>query len=145
MVDPLTFDYWNFDFENVGREDIVTMVDTIISSRNRPTEGCSKVTVVTHSTGANQVLVAASDPGNSLATKVEKIVTIAPCLNIHIEDFWLNVKDLASIAAFYMLLDQFNIDNLFGPTVLTDIEPFCNPPDMGITKAVCEAYLLPAL
>ena len=82
MIDPLTFDYWDFDSENIGREDIVTMIDTIISSRNKPTDGCSKVTVVTHGTGANQVLVAASDPGNSLATKVEKIITIAPCLNI---------------------------------------------------------------
>ena len=36
------------------------MVDTIIASRNRENE-CNKVTIMTHSTGANASLVAATE------------------------------------------------------------------------------------
>jgi pimeloyl-ACP methyl ester carboxylesterase len=56
------FDYWNFSFEDIGREDVSSMVDTIIASRNQ-TDECKKVTIVTHSTGANAALVAATDTG----------------------------------------------------------------------------------
>ena len=63
MLDPLMpFEYWNFSFEEVGREDLNSMVDAIILARNREVEGCGKVTIVTHSTGANSALVAAQDP-----------------------------------------------------------------------------------
>ena len=53
------FDYWDYSFYEMGNEDIVSMVDRIIAERNSPDDGCSKVTIVTHSTGANAVLVAA--------------------------------------------------------------------------------------
>ena len=107
-------DYWNFSFEDIGKEDIVSMVDRIILERNKPDEGCSKVTLVTHGTGANSALVAAQDAAYSLQTKVGQIMSIAPCLNISLDEFWLPVRDLASIQAFYSALAQYNITNLFG-------------------------------
>ena len=63
------FNYWNFSYEEIGREDINSMVDTIIASRNQIDE-CQKVTIVTHSTGANASLVAASDAGSKFSSKV---------------------------------------------------------------------------
>ena len=57
------FEYWNFSFEDIGREDVTTMVDSIIVMRNQKDE-CQKVTIVTHSTGANSTLVAASTSAN---------------------------------------------------------------------------------
>ena len=59
-LDPAN--YWEFSYEDIGNEDIVSMVDRIIAERNSPSDGCSKITIVTHSTGANAVLVAASEP-----------------------------------------------------------------------------------
>lgn len=107
------FNYWNFSFEEVGREDINSMVDNIIADRNQVDE-CNKVTIVTHSTGANSALVAASDSSLQLSSKVGKIINLAPCLSINIEKFWLPVRDLESIKAFYDALDQYNITDLFG-------------------------------
>lgn len=119
MLDPLdvpNFNYWDFSFDEIGREDVVAMIDSIIANRNLPEDGgCSKVTVVTHSTGANQILVAAQDPSTGLDIKVGQILTIAPCLNINILDFWLPLKDLASVQAFYTAMAEFGITNLFGP------------------------------
>ena len=96
--------YWDFSYHDIGNEDILAMVNGIIAMRNSPDDGCSKVTIVTHSTGANAVLAAASEPSNKLDSKVGMILTIAPCLNIRLEDFWLPVRDLASIEAFYMAM-----------------------------------------
>jgi len=52
-MDPLQkFDYWNFSFEDMGKEDLTSMVDSVIASRNAQDE-CNKLTIITHSTGAN--------------------------------------------------------------------------------------------
>ena len=141
MLDPLEdFNYWDFSFDETGREDVVAMIDSIIARRNMPEDlGCSKVTVVTHSTAANQILVAAQDPEAALDTKVGSIVTIAPCLNININEFWLPLRDLASIQAFYASMSQFGITNLFGPDSLDNIAPFCN--GGGVYTMICNAYL----
>jgi len=63
--------YWDYDFANIGREDFPAMIDTIIAN-------CNKVTLVTHSSGANSSLVMATDP--AMADKVGRIVNMAPCL-----------------------------------------------------------------
>ena len=75
-------DYWNFTFDEIGREDLNSMIDKIIATRNLPTDGCSKVTVVAHDSGASQILVAAQDPALGIASKVDKIITVASCLSI---------------------------------------------------------------
>jgi len=69
--------YWDYDFANIGREDFPAMIDTIIANRNLGTN-CNKVTLVTHSSGANSSLVMATDP--AMADKVGRIVNMAPCL-----------------------------------------------------------------
>ena len=145
MLDPLeAFEYWDFTFDDIGREDVVAMIDSIIALRNTPEDlGCSKVTVVTHSSGANQILVAAQDPTTALDTKVSKIVTIAPCLNININEFWLPLRDIASVQAFYAAMAQFGITNLFGPDTEAMIEPFCNAG--GVYSQICNVYLRPAV
>ena len=77
-----------------------------------------------------------------MSSKVGKIVNLAPCLAINIEDFWLPVRDLASIRAFYEALDSFNITDLFGPTSEGDIADFCN--SGGVNGLICLNYLKPA-
>ena len=68
---------------------------------------------------------------------------MAPCLSINIEKFWLPVRDLASIRAFYQALDQFNITDLFGAESMDDISEFCN--SGGVNGLICNAYLKPAM
>ena len=49
--------YWDFTYDQIGIEDINSMVDLIIADR---VGNCDKVTLVTHSTAANSSLVAAT-------------------------------------------------------------------------------------
>ena len=93
--------YWDYSFEQVGNEDVSTMVDKIIESRY---ESCTKVTLVTHSSAANSSLALATNASKNLSEKVSQIVTLAPCLQINFDEFWLPVRDLASIEAFYELI-----------------------------------------
>ena len=69
-------EFWDFSYEDVGLEDYTSMVSEIIASRPG---SCDKVTLVTHSTGSNAALTAASLMPE-FADCVGKIVTIAPCL-----------------------------------------------------------------
>ena len=126
----------------MGKEDLTTMVDNIIANRNGENQ-CQKVTLVTHSTGANHSLVAATKGDAQFANKVGKIINLAPCLAINIEKFWLPVRDLASIKAFYDALEAYNITDLFGPTSEDDIAEFCNAG--GVNGLICQTYLLPAM
>ena len=59
--------YWNFSYEEVGNEDISSMVDMIIANRY---ESCSKVAIVTHSSAANSSLVLAANQSKLLGQKV---------------------------------------------------------------------------
>ena len=59
-------DYWNFSFEEIGREDVRSIIDGVVSLRNDG-ESCHKVTLITHSTGANEALVAAVDSSAQLS------------------------------------------------------------------------------
>ena len=89
------------------------MVDHILAQRAGSL--CEKVTLVAHSTATNSALVAASDPTLNLQGRVGHILSIAPCLIINSNTFWLPVRDPPSIAAFYGSLSDFGITNLFGP------------------------------
>ena len=84
--------YFDYTYEEIGREDIASILDMIIEERID--RECSKVTLVTHGTAANEALVAASIDSNSWSSKVSKIVNLAPCLNTELENFWLPVKDV---------------------------------------------------
>ena len=95
----------------MGNEDVNSMVDKIISERY---DSCDKVTLVTHSTAANSALVLASNLEKNISERVSKIVTLAPCLSVNITDFWLPLRDLASIAAFYELIDSYGFYDFFG-------------------------------
>lgn len=142
-MDPLQkFDYWNFSFEDMGKEDLTSMVDSVIASRNQQDE-CNKLTIITHSTGANQSLVAATQGDAQFADKVGKIINLAPCLAINVEKFWLPVRDLQSIKAFYAALAAFNITDLFGPNSEADVASFCE--SGGINGLLCSNYILPAM
>ena len=48
--------YWNYSFDEIGNEDVDSMINKIIAER---VFSCDKVTLVTHSTGANSALVLA--------------------------------------------------------------------------------------
>ena len=68
---------------------------------------------------------------------------MAPCLAINIEKFWLPVRDLASIRAFYEALETYEITDLFGPDSTDDVSGFCA--SGGVNALICNAYLLPAM
>lgn len=80
-LDPLVdWDtYWNFTFQDVGEEDIPVLTDFII--KQRADDACSRVTVLTHSTGITEVMAAAAvDP--LMTTKVDRVVALAPAFAI---------------------------------------------------------------
>lgn len=62
---------------------------------------------------------------------------------MEINAFWLPVKDIASIQAFYAAMSQFGITNLFGRDSLLEIEPFCNAG--GVYTQICNVYLRPVV
>ncbi len=91
--------YWEYNFADIGKEDFPAMIDTIIANRNLGTN-CNKVTLVTHSSGANSSLVmAATNP--AMADKVGRIVNMAPCLSINFNQFWMDQRDISSVNMLY--------------------------------------------
>ena len=116
------------------------MVDAIVAHR---VGTCEKVQIITHGTGGSAALVAASDPDLILADKVGQIVTVAPCMVVNIDEFWLPVRDLASIDAFYASLAEFNINSLFSAGMDPNLESYCS--SGGVNSAICDFYIKPAL
>lgn len=143
LADPVqNLAYWDFSYEEIGMEDITTMVNEIVASR-KGNGDCNKVTIVSHGTGGNSALVAASSSTLNFASKVGKIITIGPCLQVNIDEFWLPVRDLRSIEAFYASLAAFNIYSLFGSGVDANLTAYCN--SGSVNTLICNAYILPAL
>lgn len=142
LTDPLQDQqYHDYSFHEVGKEDLTAFVDTIIAARPGT---CEKVQIITHSTGANAALVAASDPVINWAEKVASIVTVGPCLFQDLNNFWLPVKDIPSVIAFYFLLKSSGITNLYGLGTDPNLENFCNPLISGDTAAaICNFYIRP--
>ena len=119
------------------------MVDYVIQKR---VGYCDKVSLVTHGSSANSSLIAASTESLGLSARVGKIVNLAPCLNVSLNNFWLPVQDLASIAAFYEALKTAGINQLYGPMGDADpnLQAYCNSGD-NIAAAICNAYIYPGL
>ena len=108
------------------------MVDKVIEQR---VGQCEKVTLLTHSTAANSVLVAATSDYVQLSARVGKIVNLAPCLQIDTTQFWLPVRDLASIEAFYSMLELSGVHSLFGNINDPILQAFCQ--SGGVNTAIC--------
>ena len=86
LTDPLQeTQYWDYSFENIGKEDIPAYVDAIIAAR---AGACNKVTLVPHSTGVNAALVAATQV-EGLNTKVGAVSGLAPCFKIGLSQFFM--------------------------------------------------------
>ena len=92
LADPVDeWAYWDFSFEEIGNEDVSSMIDKIIATR---VNSCTKVAVVTHSTAANSAIVLATNADKQLSQKVSQIVTLAPCLQVNLLNFWNDLRDL---------------------------------------------------
>ena len=115
------------------------MVNVIISDR---VTTCEKVTLVTHSTAANSSLAAASYPNLLLSERVGKIVNLGPCMQINLDNFWLPVRDLTSIAAFYSSLKTAGVNSIFSDISDPDLQSYCTSD--SFSTAICNAYILPA-
>lgn len=135
-------EFWNYSFDNIGREDIPALVDTVIANRFGPTN-CNKVTLVTHSSGLSASLVGAIKvPGFS--EKVGQINGLAPCIALNLEKFVLpQARDLTSIQAFYNILDMAGMTHLFGPSYAEDVQKLCNFPIYG--PIMCDNFFHPSL
>ena len=129
--------FWDYSFEDIGLKDYSRMIDEILSQR---VDACKKVTLVTHSSGSNAALVLASRD-EFFAQKVDRIVALAPCLRLNLDDFWLPLKDRASVQAFYDLLRTSGVTSLFGADHAQQISAFCSLDAM--TANICQAFLMP--
>ena len=132
--------YWNFTYEEIGKEDITSMVDTIILNR---VGTCEKVQIIGHGTGSSSALVAATDPLLMFADKVGQIVPLAPCIVVNIENFWLTVRDVTSIEAFYASLAEFGVYSMFSAGLDPNLEAYCN--SGGVNTIICNVYIKPNL
>ena len=68
-------DYFNYNTQSVGTEDIEAWVDLILNNTS-----CSKVQIVTHGLGAGVVMSGLTGMANTLAAKVTTVTNLAPCL-----------------------------------------------------------------
>lgn len=74
--------YWDFTFEDIGKQDVTAITDFIIQERKGDT--CSKLSFVSHSTGITQTAVAAlNDP--MVGTKTDRVVALAPCFFFNLQ------------------------------------------------------------
>ena len=85
-------EYWDYSYEEIGNEDVNSMLDKIIEERID--RSCNKVTLVTHSTGANSSLSSASLNPDLWSSKVSKLINLAPCLKMDLNNFWLPLQDM---------------------------------------------------
>ena len=76
------------------------MIDAVIKQRNGVGD-CNKVTLVTHSSGANSALVLASTLNDQTSRKVNRIVTLAPCLRVNLDNFFSPLREVSPIESFY--------------------------------------------
>jgi len=76
------------------------------------------------------------------ARKVNRIVSLAPCLRVDLDNFYCPLRELNSIEAFYNFLTAGGLTNLFAVTQ-ADLNAFCSIG--GTNQSVCDSYLLPDL
>lgn len=125
--------YWDYSYPEIGREDFPAMVDKIIAER--PAESCAKVTMVAHSAAANAAMVMASE--QNIDAKVDRIVTLAPCLQINGLEWFFPNNDMTSVEMVYGFFEEANINSLFTPAHTTETAGFCE----GVYAQLCNAYL----
>lgn len=111
--------YWNFTFQDLGSEDIPTLTDFII--KQRADDECSRVTVLTHSTGITEVMRAAVvDP--LMTTKVDRVVALSPCVSVKLDKFGIPLNDKPSIKGLGLLYDSFDLKSTWGPIFEIEVD-----------------------
>lgn len=128
--------YADFSFDQIGTEDYPVMIDTILAN-SYVGESCGKVTMATHSSGSNSAMIMANMPG--MADKVDRIITVAPCLLINYTDYWLPVNDITSVDFIYDLFEDAGVNSLFGPGNSAELDAFCTASQMN--SDICGAFL----
>ena len=133
--------FWDYTYAEIGSDDIQTMITTIIEERFD--RDCSKVAVLTHSTAANSALTAASMDTEFWSQRVSAIISLAPCFMVDLQQYWLPVRDLASVDAFYVTILSSGVYSLFGEEMESDLTSYCSQGPQQ--QAICQHYLLPHL
>ena len=112
-------------------------MDAIIAARVG--ESCSKVSVVSHSTGASMAISGASlNP--MIDEKVSRIVTLAPCYYLDLNAVEINLNDPQSQVYFFNLLRDNNITTFFGDKFAEDVQnTICQVPE---NDQLCQYLLL---
>ena len=62
---------------------------------------------------------------------------------VNLDQFWLPVRDLASIEAFYASLAQFNITSLFTAGTDENLTAYCAAGQ--VNGLICDNYIYPAM
>jgi len=79
-------DYWNFDIEDVGRDDVSGIVEAINQIRTDESRPCAKTTIVTGGLSNNEVLAAAVSFPNDFSNFVSGVIGVNSCVVPFIED-----------------------------------------------------------
>lgn len=79
--------FWNFDIEDVGREDIPAIVEKVMTTRLAEGSPCMKAGIVTGGLRTSEVLAAAVAYPNSFDDYVSNVIGVAPCITSKAEQY----------------------------------------------------------
>jgi hypothetical protein len=105
---------------------------------NARSSSCNKVSIISHSTGASETLIAAADVA-SFNSKVGVIAAVGPCLSVNAGDSWLPLNDIESVELIFNLLSK--IPSMFGTNHLASIKSFCA--ENALNDMICSNFLIP--
>jgi pimeloyl-ACP methyl ester carboxylesterase len=111
-LDPDADDeYWDFASDELGLEDVPAFINEILETRKA--EGsCKKVSIVTHSKGATNALLALNEFPTTASERVQTLVNHAPCFIPDKERFvGESTADLDTDDDYY---DDYYYDDYFG-------------------------------
>lgn len=120
--------YWDYTFEDVGREDIPKFIDTILA--NRKLGDCNQVTVMPHGTGVNETLIAAINMAD-FNDKVKKIVGLAPCLDVSTNSMVIDSNEPNTVVTLYALFKSYGISNIFAADYMKNLQAMCDEGGVG--------------
>ena len=111
--------YFDYCFVDEANNDLPAQIDTIMAARAG--QPCSKVTLLTHSTGANTALYSTCE-NPIMQEKVSRIVNLAPCFFLNTSYLELRLEDPPSYSFFTDLFESYGIKTLFGPKFAADVQ-----------------------
>ena len=99
--------------------------------------------MVTHSTASSEMIVAGLSD-STLGSRIDRVVSLAPCMFLDLLNFELPIGDRPSAEALFGILAQYDINTLFGPFFKEELETKMCPTNLEfcqILLGINETYM----